>query len=342
MLQELLFRNHTYVRQQGPLFLLSVIVGIVGGLGAIAFRLLIGGNQHLFFGKILSVVSLHVGSLNLGIILLPAPGGLIVGLLVDRFAPEAKGHGVPEVIEAVHFRGGVIRPVVAAVKILVSSVTIGSGGSAGREGPIAQIGAGFGSFLANRLRLPERDRRILLAAGVGAGVGSIFRAPLAGALFAAEILYSDPEFESDAVIPAALSTIVAYCVFSIPFGFESLFSTPPFTFRSPLHDGAAIIAEGRIKAASFYLPLTMNPSLSRTYGTRHRAAFGITEESDAVAVVVSEERGVVSLVDGGEAKEELDAKGLQEALRVALSGGPLETGHGIDRKHAVTTGPSDA
>lgn len=114
MPQELLFRNHTYVRQQGPLFLLSVIVGIVGGLGAVAFRLLIGGNQHLFFGKILSVVSLHVGSLNLGIILLPALGGLIVGLLVDRFAPEAKGHGVPEVIEAVHFRGGVIRPVVAA------------------------------------------------------------------------------------------------------------------------------------------------------------------------------------------------------------------------------------
>jgi len=115
-----------------------------------------------------------------------------------------------------------------------------------------------------------------------------------------------------------------------------------FTFRSPLHDGAAIIAEGRIKAASCYLPLTMNPSLSRTYGTRHRAAFGITEESDAVAVVVSEERGVVSLVDAGEAKEGLDAKGLQEALRIALSGGPPDRNHGIDRKHAVAAEPSDA
>ncbi len=92
-----------------------------------------------------------------------------------------------------------------------------------------------------------------------------------------------------------------------------------FTFRSPLHDGAAMISEGRLKAASCYLPLTMNPTLSRTYGTRHRAAFGITEESDAIAVVVSEERGMISLVDGGEILENLDAKGLAEALRRALT-----------------------
>lgn len=116
-----------------------------------------------------------------------------------------------------------------------------------------------------------------------------------------------------------------------------------FISRSPLHDGAAIIAEGRLKAASCYLPLTMNPSLSRTYGTRHRAAFGITEESDAVAVVVSEERGVVSLADGGELIEGLDAKGLQEALKTALAGGPPpERGRGVGRPHAVATEPGDA
>ncbi|MEP7027080.1 MAG: chloride channel protein [Candidatus Eisenbacteria bacterium] len=97
---------------------------------------------------------------------------------------------------------------------------------------MAQIGAGFGSFLATKLGLSERERRILLAAGVGAGVGSIFRAPLAGALFASEVLYSDPEFESDVIIPAAISTIVAYCVFSLKFGFGSLFDTPHFTFHS--------------------------------------------------------------------------------------------------------------
>jgi uncharacterized protein (TIGR00159 family) len=115
-----------------------------------------------------------------------------------------------------------------------------------------------------------------------------------------------------------------------------------FTFRSPLHDGAAIIAEGRIKAASCYLPLTMNPSLSRTYGTRHRAAFGITEESDALAVVVSEERGVISLVEGGEVAEGLDAKALQDALRAALAGGPTETGKRVGGQRAVAAEPSDA
>lgn len=94
-----------------------------------------------------------------------------------------------------------------------------------------------------------------------------------------------------------------------------------FTFRSPLHDGAVIIADGRIRAASCYLPLTTNPSLSRTYGTRHRAAFGITEESDAIAVVVSEERGIVSLVDRGRIVEGLDAQTLGQALRQALTGG---------------------
>ena len=114
-----------------------------------------------------------------------------------------------------------------------------------------------------------------------------------------------------------------------------------FTFRSPLHDGAVIIAEGRIKAASCYLPLTMNPSLSRTYGTRHRAAFGITEESDAVVVVVSEERRVISLVDGGEVLENLDAKRLEEALKVAL-GASGETAGREPRPRVVAMGPGDA
>lgn len=115
-----------------------------------------------------------------------------------------------------------------------------------------------------------------------------------------------------------------------------------FTFHSPLHDGAVIVAEGRIKAACCYLPLTMNPSLSRTYGTRHRAAFGITEESDALAVVVSEERGVISLVEGGEVIEHLDAKGLEEELKLALIGDTSDHGRRIGRQRVIATGSSDA
>jgi uncharacterized protein (TIGR00159 family) len=115
-----------------------------------------------------------------------------------------------------------------------------------------------------------------------------------------------------------------------------------FTLRSPLHDGAAIIAEGRIKAASCYLPLTTNPSLSRTYGTRHRAAFGITEESDAVAIVVSEERGVVSLIDSGEVKEGLDSVGLERELQVALTGANQEPARKGRSARVVASEPSDA
>jgi CIC family chloride channel protein len=166
--------------------------------------------------------------------IVPAVGGLLTGIIVQRFAPEAAGHGTDEAVDAFHRRSGVIRSRVPIIKTIASAITLGSGGSGGREGPIAQIGAGFGSFLATRLSLPEGSRRVLLAAGVGAGVGSIFRAPLAGALFAAEVLYSDPEFESDVIIPAALSSIIAYCVFSLKFGFGSLFATPHFVFRSAL------------------------------------------------------------------------------------------------------------
>ena len=101
------------------------------------------------------------------------------------------------------------------MKTLASAITLGTGGSAGREGPIAQIGAGFGSFLGGILRLSDRDRRLLLAAGMGAGVGSIFRAPLAGAVFAGEILYRDADLESDAIVPAAISSTVAYSVFCL-------------------------------------------------------------------------------------------------------------------------------
>ncbi len=110
------------------------------------------------------------------------------------------------------------------IKTIASALTIGTGGSGGREGPIAQIGAGFGSFLATRLGLSARDRRIMLAAGMGAGVGAIFRAPLAGALFAGEILYRDADLESEVIVPAAISSIVGYSVYALSLPAEKRFS----------------------------------------------------------------------------------------------------------------------
>ena len=115
-----------------------------------------------------------------------------------------------------------------------------------------------------------------------------------------------------------------------------------FTRRAPLHDGAVIIAEGRIKAASCYLPLTTNPTLSRAYGTRHRAAIGITEESDAVAIVVSEERGVVSLAEGGRISSALDARGLERALHRALGSGGDAGAERARGEQVVAAGPTDA
>ena len=120
-------------------------------------------------------------------------------------------------------------------------LTIGSGGSGGREGPIAQIGAGFGSLLANLLKLGGKDRRILVAAGMGAGIAAIFRAPLAGALFAAEVLYCSPEFEPEVIMPAAIASVVSYCTFGLFAGWKPLFQTPDLSFTNPWELGPYLL-----------------------------------------------------------------------------------------------------
>jgi len=173
------------------------------------------------------------------LLIIPVVGGLLSGFLVYSLAPEAEGHGTDAAIAAYHLHQGRIRPRVPLVKIVASALTLGTGGSGGREGPIAQIGAGFGSFLGGLLRLRASDRRILMAAGMGAGVAAIFRAPLAGAIFAAEVLYRSPDFESEVIIPSALSSVIAYCTFGLAFGWAPLFSLPPelldaLSFNQPL------------------------------------------------------------------------------------------------------------
>ena len=223
-----------------------ILIGLVAGLGAVLFHFLceVGfyffmdmlagyhppsptGEQHLF-------ASTGAPFSKNMLFILPCVGGLISGFLVYTFCPEAEGHGTDAAINAYHAKQGKIRGRVPFIKTLASAVTLTSGGSGGREGPIAQIGAGFGSFLATKLGLSDRERRIMLAAGMGAGIGSIFKAPLAGALFAAEVLYRDPEIESEVIIPAGLSSVVAYCVFCSFFGWGALFTPPEMTFSNPL------------------------------------------------------------------------------------------------------------
>ena len=206
--------------------LLSALVGVIAGCGAILFKWL---DQAVAWLALSSLAGLNVGEAHgehsyflpfdttfspWMIVFVMSVGGLLSGVIVYSLAPEAEGHGTDAAIDAFHNRGGVIRSRIPFVKTVASAITLGSGGSAGREGPIAQIGAGFGSWLATRLQLSPRDRRILVAVGMGAGVGAIFRAPLAGAIFAGEILYSEAEMEADVIVPAATASIVAYSLFT--------------------------------------------------------------------------------------------------------------------------------
>ncbi len=230
-----------------------VLIGIIAGLGSVLFHYLCGLGMHYFLDlmagyrpsspagehELLPPTSTPFNQWML--ILLPALGGIISGWLVYTFAPEAEGHGTDAAIDAYHNKGGAIRSRVPIIKTIASTITLTTGGSGGREGPIAQIGAGFGSFLATKLKLSDRERRIMMAAGIGAGVGSIFRAPLAGALFAAEVLYRDPEFESEVIIPAGISSVVAYCIFCLVYGWGSLFDSPDFIFRNPLELGPYLV-----------------------------------------------------------------------------------------------------
>lgn len=239
------------VRPQVRLLGLSLVVGVISGLGAIIF---FTACQFVFHYTLDTVAGYHPtapgGEPALWadtaealrpwmLVIVPMTGGLISGLIVFTLAPEAEGHGTDSAIAAYHFHQGHIRARVPIVKLIASAITLGTGGSGGREGPIAQIGAGFGSFLGTTLKLGPEQRRILMAAGMGAGIAAIFRAPLAGALFAAEVLYSSPDFESDVVIPATLASVVAYSTFGMAFGWSPLFALPlnvleTLQFNSPL------------------------------------------------------------------------------------------------------------
>jgi len=198
--------------EQVVLIVTALLVGVTTGIGSVAFRYLIRGVEWVGYDWIPKVTSSWGMTY---VVLVPAVGGLLVGLLVYFFAREAKGHGVPEVMEAVALKGGRIRPIVALIKSLASSICIGSGGSVGREGPIVQIGAALGSSIGQALRLSDDRVRNLVACGAAGGIAATFNAPIAGVFFALEIIL--PSFSiryfSTVVISAVSASVIGQAVF---------------------------------------------------------------------------------------------------------------------------------
>jgi chloride channel protein, CIC family len=223
--------------------LLGGAIGIIAGFGAVAFyellrvstwlflHLLVGYDAPTAHAEVVGRPS-HWYGRPWALPFVVGLGAALAGLLVYRFAPDAEGHGTDAAIHAVHEdpRGIPIRTVV--VKLFASALTIGSGGSGGREGPTAQISAGFGSLLARVLDLDRADGRIAVSVGIGAGIGAIFKAPLGGAVLAAEILYRD-DIEVDTLLPAIVASVVSYGIFGAFEGFGPLFG---YLARFQLHN----------------------------------------------------------------------------------------------------------
>ncbi len=249
-LQRLFHLNRVGGHFESPRYLLkwlliSSLIGFVAGAGAIVFTMAIKFATQFFLGWLVGYMPPDPsGEGTMGVMplwtaarpwLLPivtTVGGLLSGILVFSLAPEAEGHGTDAAIAAFH-HDTPIRGRIPLVKLVASAITIGSGGSAGREGPSAQISAGFGSLLGKLLNLNTQDRRLAIAIGIGAGIGAIFRAPLGGAVLAAEILYKH-DLEVEAIIPALIASIIGFSVFGAWFGWNPIFATPTsLAFTSP-------------------------------------------------------------------------------------------------------------
>ncbi len=218
------------------LTLLGLALGIVTGVGAVLFRDLINVLHNLFFAGRLGFaydanVFTEPSRWGPFVILAPVVGGVIVTFLVTNFAPEAKGHGVPEVMDAIYYKEGVIRPIVALVKSLASAFAIGSGSSVGREGPIIQIGSAIGSTLGQLVPMPAGQRITLVAAGAGAGIAATFNTPIGGVMFAIELML--PEVSVDTFLPVAISTGAATFVGRWFFGDQPAFQVPTIVAMTP-------------------------------------------------------------------------------------------------------------
>lgn len=237
--------------------ILGILIGIAAGIGATIFYFAIKLSESFFLGNILGMnVPLSAGEaatsssytfsvanyLLIPIVLII--GGAISGFLVYKFAPEAEGHGTDAAINAFHNKDGKIQPKVPIIKTIASAITIGTGGSAGREGPTAQIAAGIGSYLVDFFRLSDADRRTAVVVGIGSGVGTIFKAPIGGAIFAIEVPYKR-DFETRAIFPAIVASAIGYSIFGSIVGFTPIFGFITTTFnplRLPFYAILGVIA----------------------------------------------------------------------------------------------------
>jgi CIC family chloride channel protein len=238
------------LRLIGRTLLHAALVGVLAGLVSVLFFAGLEVLESLLLGRLVGHERLRAAGdsaielVSMGpehphfrpwlLLVVPALGALLGGLLTAKVAPEAQGGGGDAMIEAFHHRGGHIRKRVAWVKALASILTLGSGGSGGREGPTMLIGGALGSLVADVLRIGRRERRILMIAGVAAGMSAIFRTPLGAALLATEVLYRD-DFESDALIPSLLASVISYSVFISFFGESTLFAHAPHYPFVPAH-----------------------------------------------------------------------------------------------------------
>lgn len=226
------------------IYLYSLISGLLTGFVAVLFHQGLLALHHIFYETLvkISIFSSHSGlnefdwdftPRHLLILFLPALGGLISGILCYYFAPEAAGSGIDEFLDSFHNRSGSLRKRTSIIKFFASMFTLASGGSAGREGPMALIGASIGSLFGKFVKMGARAKRTLLLAGAAGGLGAIFRAPLGGAIVAVEVLYQE-DFESDSLIPCILSSVTAYTVFSSMVGFGHYFHFYTAGFHNPV------------------------------------------------------------------------------------------------------------
>jgi CIC family chloride channel protein len=269
-------RNSGYLRKW---LILGIVIGVVAGLGAVVFYLALKYTGEFLLGYLAGyhaptplIEGGGPGSSHYlrpwAIPLVTTAGALVSAAIVATFASEATGHGTDSAIEAIHTDPRRIRARAVVVKMISSALTIGSGGSAGREGPTAQISAGFASMLTRRLHLCDADGRILVSLGVGAGIGAIFGAPLGGAVLAASIIYRD-DFEYSTLYPGFVTSATAYAVFGSFLGFAPMFGYVDAEYRFehawPLLWfvvlGIVAAAVGYLYARTFYATATLTARL---------------------------------------------------------------------------------